>query len=159
MAEQSVAVVLEQEHREIDDGIAAFVTGLAVGERRVEPLRTAIEALRRHIYIEEEFLFPPLRAVGMMAPVFVMLREHGQVWDTLDELEVALADGSADVVLSRLGHQLVVQLQHHNLKEERILYPEADRVLAATPDTETGAAIMSAQLPPGWICDRAGGPG
>jgi len=26
------------------------------------------------------FLFPPLRDAGMVAPVFVMLREHGQMW-------------------------------------------------------------------------------
>jgi hemerythrin-like domain-containing protein len=156
MAEPTVAEALEREHREIDDGIAAFVAGLAAGQRRTEPLRAAIAALRRHIYVEEEYLFPPLRSVGMIAPVFVMLREHGQVWDTMDELEQALADGAADPVLSRLCHQLAVQLQHHNLKEERILYPEADVVLAAEPDQQVGTAITSGELPSGWVCDRAG---
>jgi hemerythrin-like domain-containing protein len=156
VGELSVAEVLEREHREIDDRIAAFVAGLAGGERRTEQLRAAIDALRRHIYVEEEFLFPAVRSVGVIAPVFVMLREHGQVWRTLDDLERALGDDSHDVVLCRLCHQLTVQLQHHNLKEERILYPEADLLLAATPDARLAAVLEPVELPTGWSCERAG---
>ena len=52
----SLAAALEQEHREIDDGIAAFTA--VPGDRHA--LARAIGALRRHIYLEEEILFPLL---------------------------------------------------------------------------------------------------
>jgi regulator of cell morphogenesis and NO signaling len=64
---------LEREHREIDGGIEKFAAGLEAGGMDTEPLLQAMAGLRRHIYLEEEFLFPPLRANGMMMPIFVML--------------------------------------------------------------------------------------
>lgn len=79
MAEETLASVLEREHREIDEGIVAYESRLAAGVDEPALLHRAMDALRRHIYLEEEFLFPPLRAVGMVAPVFVMLREHGEI--------------------------------------------------------------------------------
>jgi regulator of cell morphogenesis and NO signaling len=82
---QSLAAALEREHHEIDAGIAAFTAA----PDSPQPLVRAIRALRRHIYLEEEFLFPLLREAeaGLTAPVFVMLREHAQIWATLDSLE------------------------------------------------------------------------
>ena len=71
--DKSLSDVLEREHHEIEASIEAFLEGLSLGETRVQELTRAVGALRRHIYIEEEFLFPPLRAAGMIPPVFVML--------------------------------------------------------------------------------------
>ena len=51
MHAESLAEELEREHREIDECIRAFTA--APGDR--EPLTHAIRALRRHIYLEEEF--------------------------------------------------------------------------------------------------------
>ena len=48
------------------------------------PVVRAMESLRRHIFLEEQLLFPPLREAGMIAPVLVMLREHGEIWQSLD---------------------------------------------------------------------------
>ena len=87
MVNDTLAAALEHEHREIDEGIEAFTSGQADAETQTAPLTRAMDALRRHIYLEEEFLFPPLRSAGLMAPVFVMLREHGEMWKTLDLLE------------------------------------------------------------------------
>ena len=88
----SLAAALERERHEIDEQIAAFTA--APGDR--QPLTRAIRALRRHIYLEEEFLFPLLREAepGLAAPVFVMLREHAQIWGTLDSLERATNAGT-----------------------------------------------------------------
>ena len=120
---ESLAAALEREHHEIDDGIAAFTASPG----NPQSLTRAIRALRRHIYLEEQFLFPLLRQAepGLAAPVSVMLREHAQMWATLDTLERELHDGTG-LILCR---QLTVRLLHHNLKEERILYPRADDVL------------------------------
>lgn len=66
MQTDSLATALEREHHEIDADIEAFTA--SPSDR--QPLIRAISALRRHIYLEEEYLFPLLRAVepGLEAP-------------------------------------------------------------------------------------------
>jgi regulator of cell morphogenesis and NO signaling len=142
----ALAAALEHEHHEIDDGIAAFTA--SPGDRRL--LAQAIAALRRHIYLEEEFLFPLLHEAepGLAAAVFVMLREHAQVWGTLDALEGAADDGTG----TELGQRLTVQLLHHNLKEEKILYPRADDLLPPLAADRLLAFLGSGELPDGWVC-------
>jgi iron-sulfur cluster repair protein YtfE (RIC family) len=154
MGMESVAEALEREHREIDFGIEIFASGLAAGESRPDALKRAIAALRRHIYVEERFLFPALREAGLVAPVFVMLREHGQIWSTLDVLELQATSGTADASTSRLLRELTVQLQHHNLKEEKILYPQTDQVLSESANADLTAFLESGQMPEGWVCER-----
>lgn len=149
---QSLAVALEREHQEIDAGIEQFS---GASEDR-EPLQRAVAALRRHIYLEEEFLFPGLRAEGdpgLMAPIFVMLREHGQIWQSLDDLERMLDTGESGAL--HLCHQLLVQLQHHNMKEEAILYPAADQTLSAPNAARFLEFLDSSELPSGWVCAKA----
>jgi regulator of cell morphogenesis and NO signaling len=152
----SLAKALEREHHEIDAGIAEFTT--APWDR--QPLTRAVAALRRHIYLEEEFLFPLLRQARpeLAAPVFVMLRDHAQIWGTLDGLERAEGTGVT------LPKRLAVQLVHHNLKEERILYPQADELLAPAVAGRLRAFLASGELPDGWVCmmkarDAPGNPG
>lgn len=151
---ESVAAALEREHREVDIAIEGFAAGPAMRDRDHRALRTAIQALRRHIYIEEEFLFPVLRDSALVAPIFVMLREHAQLWATLDSLESELDEG-ADGAGVLLCHQLAVQLQHHNLKEERIIYPQAEQTLPAAAAEQLRTMLVSGELPAGWTCQRA----
>lgn len=147
MRTDSLAEALEHEHREIDDGIAA-----TPGDR--ESLARAIRALRRHIYLEEEILFPLLHQAepGLAAPVFVMLREHAQIWALLDSLE---NESDSDAASPARVRQLASHLLHHNLKEEKILYPRADEVLPAAEADRLRAFLDSGQLPAGWICFKA----
>jgi hemerythrin-like domain-containing protein len=151
--DDTLAAALEREHREIDEGLATFAEGLAGGERRVEPLLGAMQALRRHIYLEEELLFPSLRAAGMMAPVFVMIREHGEIWRTMDELEGRLAPGGESEGLDEVCEELAARLESHNAKEEAILYPRADAVVAGA--AEVAAFLASGEMPAGWVCAGA----
>ena len=146
---ESLAAAFEREHHEIDAGIAAFTAA----PENPRPLTRAIRALRRHIYLEEEFLFPLLGEAepGLRAPVFVMLREHAQIWATLDLLEREPGDGTA-LVLCR---QLTVRLLHHNLKEERVLYPRADDMLSPAAAGRLRAFLGSGELPEGWVCAKA----
>lgn len=85
----SLTPLLEREHHEMDAGIEAFLEGLAQNEIRDQERPRSVGALRRHIYLEEEFLFPPLRASGLIPLVLVMLHEHGEIWGTLDAVEAA----------------------------------------------------------------------
>jgi hemerythrin-like domain-containing protein len=151
---ETLAAALEREHRDIDEGIAAFTSG-AMAENE-QSLSRAIHALRRHIYLEEEFLFPLMREKepALSAPVFVMLREHGQLWQVLDSLEQELnATASGDGLT--LCRRLTVLLLHHNLKEEKILYPRADDLLPESAAVRLREFIASGQLPPGWSCAKA----
>ena len=150
----TLGAALEREHREIDAGIATFTTGEAT-PAAVESLTRAMDGLRRHIYLEEEFLFPPLRAAGMMAPIFVMLREHGELWATLDAIEAERLDGATSAsLLGRCG-ELTGQLESHNAKEEPILYAQADGVLTASASADLQAFMDAGQLPEGWVCTKA----
>jgi hypothetical protein len=150
---ESLGAALEREHREIDEGIEAF-TAEPASARDPRPLTGAIRALRRHIYLEEEFLFPPLRGAGLVAPVLVMLREHAQIWATLDALDRELSAGDTELALCR---RLTVELLHHNLKEEKILYPQVDEVLAEPMAARARDFLDSGELPGGWVCQRARG--
>ena len=150
METESLAAAFEQEHDEID----AWITAFAASPGDPQPLARAVRALRRHIYLEEEFLFPLLGEAqpGLRAPVFVMLREHAEIWATLDLLEGRL--GAAAGVEPLLCKRLASQLLHHNLKEEKILYPQAD----ALPPAAAGrlrAFLGSGELPEGWVCVKA----
>ncbi len=152
----ALAVALEREHREIDAGIEAFLAAQAKGLPRTEPLTQAIDALHRHIFLEEEFLFPPLRDAGLIAPIFVMLREHGEIWDTLDALDAQLAINPGAAAMSEISRTLLEQLARHNAKEEPIIYPQADTVLTATASARLSSFMATGQRPEGWACARAG---
>lgn len=149
---ETVAAALEREHHEIDAGVEAFMAKLADGEPDHEPLARAVAALRRHIYLEEEVLFPPLRAAGLIAPVFVMVREHGQMWQTLDKLDTETAGGLVPASVVGLLRDLQDQLRVHNPKEEQILYPQADQALTETATAELRALLDAGRLPEGWVC-------
>jgi regulator of cell morphogenesis and NO signaling len=156
MAEGTLAAALEREHREIDAGIEEFTSRRAGGEDGTAALTGAMAALRRHIYLEEQFMFPTLRSAGMMAPVFVMLREHGDIWKVLDRLEAELArDGSGPEAVSLCG-ELSSLLDAHNSKEEPIIYPQADAVLPEPATVELTSFLDAGRMPEGWVCERAG---
>jgi regulator of cell morphogenesis and NO signaling len=152
----SVAGALEREHREIDGGIETFVTLLAEGKDQIEPLLRAMAGLRRHIYLEEEFLFPPLRDAGMTMPIFVMLREHGELWDSMDALGALLGGADASETVTNSCRELLAQLDRHNTKEEPIIYAQADGILSAEASDELRAFLETGRTPEGWVCARAG---
>ena len=149
MAGMTLGAALEREHREIDSGIETY---LAQSDDR-NSLQRAMAGLRRHIYLEEAFLFPPLRAAGMFGPIMVMLREHGELWQTMEGLDAQLADGAAAEQSCR---RLLGLLARHNEKEEPIVYPQADQVLPGQDAADLHAFLRSGDLPPGWVCQAAG---
>jgi iron-sulfur cluster repair protein YtfE (RIC family) len=153
----NLADALEREHRDIDGGIEAFTDRLADGVNDDEPLRRAMAGLRRHIYLEEEFLFPPLREAGMVMPIFVMLREHGNLWDSMDQLDALLtpeAGTDASVLLEKC-RELLAKLDMHNSKEEPIIYPQADVVPSGEANAKMKDFLASGSMPQGWVCAKA----
>lgn len=151
----TLAEALEQEHKDIDAGIAAFTSGLAGGTPPVDTMQRALAAHRRHIYLEETILFPPLRAGGMFAAILVMLREHGQMWNLMDELEPLVAAGGMDPRVPELCEKFVALIDAHNLKEEATIYSKADEILTAPASDELRAFMASGTMPDGWVCEKA----
>jgi len=147
----TLRAALEREHHEIDAGIEKFLEDPAA----TQSLATAFTALRRHIYLEEEYLFPPLRAEGLMGPVFVMLKEHGELWTELDEVDRLLADGAGAPELRKKLEFLLEMLDRHNVKEEPIVYAAADQTLDAETVAEINELVETSTLPVGWVCQQA----
>ena len=154
MTSLTLSAELTREHREIDDAIEAFIEKLDCGSVQRELMTDTLEALRRHIYLEEEFLFPPMREAGYVAPIFVMLREHGELWRTMGSIERGLSGEKTGAEVPAC-EQLLAQLERHNSKEEPILYPRADEVLGGRASAELREFLRDGRLPDGWVCSGA----
>jgi hemerythrin-like domain-containing protein len=91
--------------------------------------------MRRHFSREEEVLFPAFEAAtGMTSgPTAVMRMEHRQIEQLMASLQEALDRRDRDEYLG-VSETLLMLMQQHNAKEENILYPMADRSLAAAGD-------------------------
>lgn len=146
---------LEKEHHDIDAGVAAFTVGLAGGNPPVDTMQKALAAHRRHIYLEETMLFPPLRMGGLFAAILVMLKEHGQMWNVMDELEPLVAAGGTDAKVPELCEQFVALVAAHNLKEEATIYSKADELLNAPASDKLRDFMATGAMPDGWVCAKA----
>lgn len=147
--------MLEHDHRSIDEHFDRFAAGLADGQHDAGAFRDGAQALRHHIWVEEEHHFPPLRAAGLLGPILVMLKEHGQIWDLLDELDSALDQGAPNDQVAQTYRALGEVLEAHNLKEERILYPAGDEVLDEEAAGIVLAAFTGGSAPQGWRPEMA----
>ncbi len=154
MDDGTLGAALEREHHEIDAGIEAFSTGQAQGAAAIESLTGAMQALRRHIYLEEQILFPAMRE-ELAIPMGVMLREHGEIWKTLDVLEGQLRHNGAGAAVRDMSRELLSQLERHNAKEEPIFYTQADSSLTPSASVELQAFLETGQMPDGWVCHAA----
>lgn len=150
-----LASALEQEHRDIDAGIEAYTAARDQGGDDVPALRRAMGALRRHIYLEEEFIFPTLKAGGLMAPVWVMLREHGEMWAVLDRIDAGLDDGATADAIATDCKTLLELTEAHNEKEEPVIYPHVDSALDDDAQSRLWTFLDSGSTPDGWVCERA----
>ena len=88
-------------------------------------------ALLHHFEIEENVLFPEFeQATGMTrGPTAMMRSEHAQMRELLQGMGEVIAASHGDDYLG-MSETLLLYMQQHNLKEENVLYPMSDRVLA-----------------------------
>ena len=143
--------LLAVQHHQIDQGVAGIVDGTG----KPQTLAASLKLLREHLYVEEEALFPVLAGIGLTMPVFVMKREHGQMWPLICGLEAACVAGADADSLHEDARQLLQQLKMHNPKEEQIVYAAADRYEPAHPDASLVEAMAAAHMPEGWACALA----
>ncbi len=95
-----------------------------------------IGAMQQHFAMEEELLFPAFeQASGNPAgPTTVMRHEHEQMRALFTEMDQALAQQDSDSYLGA-SETLLILMQQHNAKEEQILYPMSERLLAERQET------------------------
>jgi regulator of cell morphogenesis and NO signaling len=101
----------------------------------VDRLSQFILGLRRHIRMEETFLFPLFEERSRIpigsGPTAVMRAEHQELEATLRTLEKLQEAGSCATVIQTIEGQAVhpsVLFRSHDSKEESVLYPMADRI-------------------------------
>ncbi|MFC6705484.1 hemerythrin domain-containing protein [Flexivirga alba] len=86
----------------------------------------------------------------------VMLREHGALWDTMDNLDADLAARDADrAALPDRCRELLAMLDQHNTKEEPIIYPRADLDLDEATHDDLADFLHAGATPDGWVCQDA----
>jgi len=88
-------------------------------------------AMLHHLAVEEEALFPELEACTGTSggPTSIMRMEHEQIRGLLDDMGREIQAWNTDRYLG-LSETLLILIQQHNTKEERILYLMADQLLA-----------------------------
>lgn len=155
MADETLSVALEREHQEVDAGIEAFLEKLAGGTVDADALNTTLDSLRRHIYLEEQILFPPIRQGALMVSIFGMIRGHGEIWHTMDTLAGLAADGADHDKLAETCQQLLTLLGTHNKIEEPVIYPAADNGLEPAKAAELSDFMKVGVMPDGWVCEKA----
>ncbi|OBH43426.1 hemerythrin domain-containing protein [Mycobacterium mantenii] len=156
MPGEVLSAALMRQHREVNAEIELFIEKLGADGLQPELVTSMLEVLRRHIYLEEVFVFPPIRETGIVMPIFVMMREHGQLWRTMDALTDLLADGNDSLRLRDTCVQLLDQLHRHNFKEEPPVYLHADYHLPAPTSAELSRFLVTGRIPDGWVCQHAG---
>ncbi len=122
-----------QGHRTCDSGWAEVEAAADAGDD--DAVRSGWQrfegAFRRHLAMEEALLFPAVEAAtGMVdaGPTHVMRMEHEQMRAVLDQMAAAMERGDPQELLDQ-GDTLHILIQQHNVKEEGVLYPMAERAL------------------------------
>ena len=124
-------------HRACDNLFAAAEE--AVAQQHWDSARNLFDRFRitmeRHLAMEEQVLFPAFeeRTGNTVGPTRIMRMEHEQMRALMNNMEAAVASGN-DASYLGLSETLNMLTQQHNLKEESMLYPMSDRVLAASRD-------------------------
>ncbi|MBU0622401.1 MAG: hemerythrin domain-containing protein [Gammaproteobacteria bacterium] len=129
----SIAAFMTDKHKACDTEFArAEDYALSADWDKAGPaFETFHHDMAQHFRMEEDQLFPTLLAAGGPGgPVQIMLMEHEQMNDLLGQMKTAL-DGHDAQRYGGLSETLLIVMQQHNLKEEQILYPIADRILAS----------------------------
>ena len=91
--------------------------------------------MTHHLAMEENVLFPAFETQtgSRQGPTQVMRMEHEQMRELMQEMAHAVAKTDYEGYLG-LSETLNMLMQQHNLKEENMLYPMSDQVLANERD-------------------------
>jgi regulator of cell morphogenesis and NO signaling len=134
MSEQeTIAAFYEQDHDRLDELFKTFQQlKRSDFPKAKEAFKEFKFGLQRHIVWEEDILFPLWeKETGITegGATSVMRTEHRQIGQHLEAIHQKVVDQNPD---SDQDEQALLNLLgSHNMKEERVLYPDIDRVTSA----------------------------
>jgi iron-sulfur cluster repair protein YtfE (RIC family) len=135
MSMQRISEPLISDHHHCDELFLAAEQAVREGDWTACRQRFDIfnNAMQRHFGAEENVLFPAFEAAtGMSAgPTAVMRHEHEQMRSLLEDMAAAIGAANGADYLG-CSETLLLHMRQHNLKEENVLYPMAERVLAGS---------------------------
>ncbi len=125
--------------------VAAFIARASGEPETAERWYAAFcSALKQHIAVEEEFLFPVFeKRLGLSpsaGPTEVMRREHEEILRLLGEILRTIGNPAKLPDEARAAFHEV--LDKHHLKEEEILYPALDYALSPAESDALVAKIQ-----------------
>jgi iron-sulfur cluster repair protein YtfE (RIC family) len=135
---QTIQDFFTHDHRDCDHRLADLET--AVADQAWPAAEKACiqfhHDLERHLQREEGLLFPAIETFtgSSGGPTEVMRREHDQMRALLADVQDTLTRREVDACLGNI-ETLMTLIQLHNVKEEQILYPMADKHLSTGRDT------------------------
>jgi hemerythrin-like domain-containing protein len=132
----SIGQFLSEDHRRCDGYFLAAEHAVAAQDwdAAQQSFHDFHQATERHLAMEEQVLFLAYEALaGAAGPSQVMRREHEQMRALFSDLTRALERRVGAEFLG-LSETLLVLMQQHNMKEEQMLYPMCDRLLAIGRD-------------------------
>jgi len=132
--EAGLAGFFLKDHRDCDNywaEVEELLDGGDIDAARVA-WKTFEASLRRHLAMEEDVMFPAFDArsgMGGGGPTAMMRMEHQQMRGLLEQIAVAMEAGESEDAMD-VGDTLLMLIQQHNMKEEGMLYPMAENMLA-----------------------------
>lgn len=152
MGAADLHAVLAEDFPDIERAIRDFLVQRGGVEVATEDLRAAMEKLRRHIYLEEEFLFPALAEADWAGPVFAMSKEHRELWSTLDRMEEHLNAQSPLREQQDVCRILRAEVERHVSKEDPIVFGHAEEALSPEGQSDLRYFVENLARPSGWEC-------
>lgn len=130
-----IAEYMTQDHRACDESFATMEN--AVNDENWTEAKNLFESfasdLNYHFDMEEEVMFPAFEARSASAhcnPTPVMLMEHAQMRQALDQMREDIDSKNKDHFFG-LSESLMMTMQQHNMKEEQMMYPMVDQAMEA----------------------------
>ena len=130
---ETISEFMEADHRRCDEFFVTAEGAASQGDwdKAQSDFKEFRQAIEQHFAMEEQALFPRFEEASgnPMGPTQVMRHEHEQMRELFDEMADAVAAKNEDDFLGS-AETLLILMQQHNRKEESILYPMSDQVLA-----------------------------
>lgn len=157
-AYDDLSMALEKQHGAVDCAIHRYAETMSKGgdlaevAASEEQMCALFDVGRKHIYFEETYLFPSVRARGGEVFARLMNREHSRIWNMFDAVQKSQCVSSADPrgVKDDLLSQLLMSLVVHNHREEMALYYRLNLIMTKHQAGCARQALLDAAVPPGW---------
>lgn len=144
MEDENVEYFMTKDHQYTNEILDIVLKDSIKGVVDRESIAKVTEMLKRHIYIEEEILFPTLPSDNNKDVEFLEM-QHGEVFRFLKSLNSN--NNNADLI-KYISKNLLDLLIEHNAFEESFIYGNFEKMDASF--------IEKITFPIGWKCRYAG---